>query len=50
MIDHVVVEGHVPVEDIERVIAEHPAGVIGLAVVGMPMGSPGMEMPGSHMT
>ncbi|MEL6425320.1 MAG: DUF411 domain-containing protein [Pseudomonadota bacterium] len=42
-IDGYVVEGHVPAEDIRRLIAERPAG-IGLAVPGMPMGSPGMEM------
>lgn len=36
------IEGHVPVEDIERLIAEAP-DAIGLTVPGMPMGSPGME-------
>lgn len=36
------IEGHVPIEDIERLIAEAP-DAIGLAVPGMPMGSPGME-------
>ncbi len=36
-------EGHVPAADIERLLAERPAGVTGLAVAGMPMGSPGME-------
>lgn len=36
------IEGHVPTEDIERLIAEAP-DAIGLAVPGMPMGSPGME-------
>ena len=29
--------------DIERLLADRPEGVIGLAVAGMPMGSPGME-------
>lgn len=38
------VEGHVPVEDIQRLLAEKPA-TKGLAVPGMPMGSPGMEGP-----
>tara|TARA_B100000678_G_C18121363_1_gene466777 strand:- start:270 stop:755 length:486 start_codon:yes stop_codon:yes gene_type:complete len=38
-----VIEGHVPAADIERLLAERPAGVTGLAVAGMPMGSPGME-------
>jgi hypothetical protein len=37
-----VVEGHVPAEDISRLLAERPA-VVGLAVPGMPVGSPGME-------
>ncbi len=38
------VEGHVPVEDIQRLLAEKPA-TKGLAGPGMPMGSPGMEGP-----
>jgi hypothetical protein len=37
-----VVEGHVPVDAIQRLLAERPAAT-GLAVPGMPMGSPGME-------
>lgn len=40
-----VVEGHVPVEEIERLLSERPA-VIGIAVAGMPAGSPGMEIEG----
>ncbi len=40
-----VVEGHVPAEDIRRLLAERPAAV-GIAVPGMPVGSPGMEMGG----
>lgn len=39
-------EGHVPVADMKRLIASKPKGVKGLAVAGMPMGSPGMEAPG----
>jgi len=42
LVDGYVVEGHVPVVDIRRLLAERPA-VKGLAVPGMPMGSPGME-------
>ncbi|WP_239805607.1 DUF411 domain-containing protein [Croceicoccus hydrothermalis] len=38
-----VIEGHVPAADVERLLSERPAGVTGLAVAGMPMGSPGME-------
>ena len=37
-----VVEGHVPADVIKKLLAEKPA-VMGLAVPGMPMGSPGME-------
>jgi hypothetical protein len=37
-----VVEGHVPATDIKRLMAEQP-DALGLAVPGMPVGSPGME-------
>ena len=40
-----VFEGHVPLADLRRIIDEPPTGIIGLAVPGMPRGSPGMEMP-----
>lgn len=46
IIDGMVFEGHVPIADMKRALAQHPKGVRGLAVAGMPMGSPGMEMPG----
>lgn len=39
-----VIEGHVPPQAIARLVAERPA-VAGLAVAGMPLGSPGMEGP-----
>ena len=39
-----VIEGHVPADDIVRLLRERPA-VQGLTVPGMPMGSPGMEGP-----
>lgn len=39
-----VIEGHVPAADIERLLRERPS-VAGLAVPGMPIGSPGMEVP-----
>jgi hypothetical protein len=40
------IEGHVPATAIRRLLAERPqAG--GLAVAGMPVGSPGMEVPGA---
>jgi len=46
IIDGMAFEGHVPIADMKRVIAQHPKGVRGLAVAGMPMGSPGMEVAG----
>jgi hypothetical protein len=42
-VDGYAIEGHVPVADITRLLADRPTG-LGLAVPGMPMGSPGMEM------
>ena len=45
VVDGYVVEGHVPAEDVRRLIQERP-GAGGLAVPGMPIGSPGMEVPG----
>ncbi len=44
IVDGYVIEGHVPAADIARLLAERPEGVRGLAVPGMPVGSPGMEM------
>jgi hypothetical protein len=41
-----VIEGHVPAEDIQRLLKEKPA-IVGIAVGGMPMGSPGMEQGGT---
>jgi hypothetical protein len=40
-----VVEGHVPAADIQRMLEEKPR-IAGIAVPGMPAGSPGMEVPG----
>ena len=42
VVDGYVIEGHVPASDIKRLLAEKPNG-LGLAVPGMPGGSPGME-------
>jgi hypothetical protein len=42
-----VIEGHVPAADIRRLLAQRPVGV-GLAVPGMPAGSPGMESTDRH--
>lgn len=43
-IDGYFVEGHVPPEDVKRLLAERP-DARGITVPGMPAGSPGMEMP-----
>ena len=43
-VDGYVIEGHVPASDVQRLLKERPA-VLGLAVPGMPIGSPGMEVP-----
>lgn len=43
-----VVEGHVPFAAIDKLLATKPAGIIGIAVPGMPAGSPGMEVHGGH--
>jgi hypothetical protein len=45
-VDGYVIEGHVPVAAVQRLLAERPA-VSGLAVPGMPIGSPGMEIEGT---
>ena len=42
--DGLVFEGHVPATSLARFLAARPAGARGLAVPGMPPGSPGMEM------
>ena len=44
VVDGYVIEGHVSAADIKRVLTERPA-IAGLAVPGMPIGSPGMEGP-----
>ncbi|WP_419797790.1 MAG: DUF411 domain-containing protein [Terasakiella sp.] len=45
MIDGYVVEGHVPADDVKRLLKERPKAK-GLSAPGMPMGSPGMEQGG----
>lgn len=42
--DGYVIEGHVPVEDIRRLLGERP-DAIGISVPGMPPNSPGMDIP-----
>ncbi len=43
IIDGYVMEGHIPADDIKRFLAEKPDNLVGLAVPGMPIGTPGME-------
>ena len=45
VIDGYFVEGHVPANDILKLLKEKPEQVTGIAVPGMPLGSPGMEHP-----
>ena len=45
MVGGYAVEGHVPAADIQRMLNEKPA-IAGIAVPGMPVGSPGMEQGG----
>jgi hypothetical protein len=42
LVEGYAIEGHVPARDIKRLLAERPKAR-GLAVPGMPIGSPGME-------
>ena len=43
IVDGYIIEGHVPAAEISRLLAERP-DIVGLAVPGMPIGSPGMEV------
>ena len=43
IVDGYAIEGHVPAQDIHRLLKERP-DILGLTVPGMPVGSPGMEM------
>lgn len=46
LVNGYVIEGHVPAADVHRLLKSKPKAA-GLAVPGMPMGSPGMEGPRS---
>ncbi len=46
--DGYVFEGHIPAYVIQQFLADPPQNAIGLAVPGMPAGSPGMEMGNRH--
>lgn len=45
VVDGYVVEGHVPLDQVDRLLRERPSDIKGIAVPGMPIGSPGMEVP-----
>ena len=45
LVEGYVLEGHVPADLIDRLLRERPSAT-GLAVPGMPAGSPGMDSPG----
>lgn len=45
LVDGYVIEGHVPADVVKSLLRDRPAGVVGIAVPGMPLGSPGMEVP-----
>ncbi len=47
LIDGYVVEGHIPAEHVKRMLDERP-DIVGIAVPGMPIGSPGMEGIGAR--
>ena len=44
LIDGYVIEGHVPIAVVDRLMSERPK-ISGISLPGMPMGSPGMEGP-----
>ncbi len=44
LVDGYALEGHVPAADVKRLLREKP-NAVGLAVPGMPVGSPGMDGP-----
>jgi hypothetical protein len=45
MVGGYVLEGHVPFDHVAKLLSDQPKDIIGIAVPGMPRGSPGMEMP-----
>jgi len=45
LVGNYVLEGHVPAEDVRRLLNERP-DIAGIGVPGMPIGSPGMEVAG----
>jgi len=45
VVDNYWFEGHVPADLVQRILTERPDDIAGIAVPGMPIGSPGMEAP-----
>lgn len=45
IVEDYVIEGHVPLDQVARLLREQPSDIRGIAVPGMPIGSPGMEVP-----
>lgn len=48
IVDGYIIEGHVSIAEIERLLIERP-DIVGLSVPGMPIGSPGMEVEGAAL-
>ena len=44
VVEKYVIEGHVPAADVKRLLSSKPEKTVGVAVPGMPVGSPGMEV------
>lgn len=49
LVGEYVIEGHVPLDQVARLLRERPSDIRGIAVPGMPIGSPGMEVPDGTM-
>ncbi len=45
VVDDYVIEGHMPLDQVDRLLRERPSEIRGIAVPGMPIGSPGLEVP-----
>ena len=43
LIQGFIFEGHIPVEDVRRLLKEKPKGIVGLTIPGMPASAPGMD-------
>jgi len=46
LVNGYIIEGHVPAEDVSRLLAERPENIRGLSAPGMPQHSPGMQPEG----